>query len=47
MPRSLSKVQIQQSSAEAMAKALYFDSVEDRDIVCCFLADQVIGLDPR
>jgi hypothetical protein len=47
MPRSFSKVRIQHSSAKAIAKALYFDSVDDLETVGCFLADQVVGLEPR
>ena len=45
--RSLSKVRIQHTSTEAVASAQYSDSVEDRDIVDCFLADRVMGLEPR
>ena len=38
---------IQHNSAEAMARALYSDSVEERETVGCFLANQVIVLEPR
>ena len=47
MPRSLRRVQIQHSSAEAKAKAQYSDSVEDLETVGFFLADQVMALDPK
>ena len=30
-----------------MARARYSDSVEEQETVGCFLADQVIGLEPR
>ena len=39
-------MRIQHTSTEAMARALYSDSVEERETVGCFLADQVIGLEP-
>ena len=39
MPRSLRSVRIQQSSVEAMARALYSNSMDDLEIVGCFLAD--------
>ena len=37
----------QESSAAEIANALYSASVEDRDIVFCFLADHEMGLGPR
>ena len=47
MPTSLSKVRSQHTSAEAVARARYSDLVEERETVGCFLAEQVIGLEPR
>ena len=46
-PRFLRSVWSQQSSAEAKAKALYYDLVEDLDTVSYFFADHVMGFGPR
>ena len=46
-PSSLSKVWSQHNSAEAKARARYSDTILERETVSCFLADHVIGLEPR
>ena len=43
-PRSFRTWRSQDNSAAVVAKALYSDSVEERETVSCFLALHVIGL---
>ena len=43
IPKSLRNIRIQYNSATVEAKALYSASVDDLDIVDCFLADHVMG----
>ena len=47
MPRSRSKTRNQHTSTEAEASAQYSASVDERDTISCFFADQVMGLCPK
>ena len=47
MPKSRRSIRIQYNSAVVEAKARYSASVEERDTVPCFLADQEMGEFPK